>query len=103
MRIITASGLWHPPLLSPFVSRPSIEQMHTATFHRYRKSRTVETVSATTGPSRRSRLSPERREDLLADIRKGYMELRSTPGALGDIIAEGEFWDAGFTDQIIEE
>ncbi len=103
MRIITASGFWHPPLLSPMVSRLSIEQVHTATFHGRRNNGMAGISPATTGRARRSRLSPERRENLLADIREGYMKLRSTPGALGDVIAEGEFWDNVFTDQIIED
>lgn|GEM_PF-4263504 len=52
---------------------------------------------------RRSRLSPERRAELLAAADRGYEELRRNPEALAEELEEGRFLDAALHEPIIEE
>ena len=103
MRIAHISQFWRPPLQQRDFAKLSAEAMGEAIV---RKSWSREDISDAVPPApcpRRSRLSPEKRAEILAETRRGYEELRSRPDELRREIAEGNFWDSACTDPITEE
>lgn len=99
-RIIRRSKFCRPPLQQCGASELNVEAIREAIL---RKWWINEDEREQLQCVRRSRLSSERHAEMLADAKRGYQRLHSTPDERIDEIAEGGFWDDALTDPVIEE
>ena len=89
-----------PPLQQRESSKLDIDAVREAILHAWWGR---EDKSGSSAPTRRSRLSPEQRGQMLAEVDKGYKRLHSNPEELAGEIAEGRYGDAALAEPSTEE